>query len=119
MVDGPKLVIDYLLSYQLFQLPEFWAGVPSDVVDAALRAEVDAALGKALQAAMGSSCSGCTALHIVMRVVHTKVWKAIASAGPTVTDAVVAVVVSKRGYRPKPIVVYYKGDSGKAERLLL
>lgn len=106
---GPPMVVDYLITRQLAGMPEFWAAVPAAVAEEFRT--------RAVEAAAGRGCGGCTSLRAAMTPVHNALWDRLA-AEPDL-EAVGAVVAAKRGYRPRPVAVYYVDGSGETRVLTI
>jgi len=113
---GPKLVIDHMITYQLLGMDEFWAALPRELAD--IREAGREAHAKALQIAMGKTCAGCTSIKSAVGPVHNLIWsRLVASAAPT--HEIVDLISAKRGYRPRPISIYFKDETGKVHLLTL
>jgi hypothetical protein len=118
--DGPRLVIDHMIMYQLLNSEAFWDMVPMTVA-AELREEGTEVGRKALDIAMGRKCAGCTSIRSVVAPLHNRLWRMIAAVQPVPgsCDPLAGFIALKRGYRPRPIVVYYVGDDGGTAELNL
>lgn len=117
---GPKLVVDYNLTYQLACMDDFWAAGTDELRDTLLQDAKDA-VAKASAAASGQPCVGCTTLKAAVLPLHNKLWAWVASAidvGVSV-DWLIDFITAKRGYRPSPIEVYYKSSNGFQRTIVL
>jgi hypothetical protein len=120
MKSGPKLVVDYNVTYQLVCMDDFWHAGTQELKDE-LFADAKDGVQKAQAAAAGQSCTGCTTLKAAITPLHNKLWTWIAKAvevGVSV-DWLVDFITSKRGYRPSPIEVYYRCSTGFQRTLVL
>lgn len=118
MKPGPPFVVDYMITFQLLQLEELWDALPA--LAAELRPAAEEAKAKALRHAMGETCGGCGSIRDIVTPVHNRLWGHVAllrAAEPTAAEPVAALVAAKRGYRPTPIRVYYRGDDGQTHVL--
>jgi hypothetical protein len=113
-VLGPSLTLDVMLTLQLVRLTGFWKALPESF-PAAIRVEAEKAGDKAIDIAAGR-CSGCGGVRGAITPTHNAVWASIAAiaevAGEATLETLVAFIAKQRGYRPNPIVVYYKIDDG-------
>lgn len=117
---GPKLVVDYNVTYQLACMDDFWAACPAELRDTLLD-DAKVAVANAAAAAAGRPCVGCTTLKAAILPLHNKLWAWVGKAIEVnlSTDWLVAFVAGKRGYRPTPIEVYYKSANGFQRTLVL
>ena len=118
--DGPPLVLDCLLTRQLIAMNDFWEAAPPGLLEDLKPMAVEAA-DTALKIAMGQKCAGCTSLRAALTPVHNALWGRVARAREHGIDlgGVVDFVSAKRGYRPRPLTVYYKDDAGFQHQLTL
>ena len=115
--DGPKLVIDHMIMYQLLSEDAFWDTVPAGMDR---REEGKAAAQKALAIAMGRTCAGCTSIKSAVAPLHNWLWRGVAAAqanAPDTLEPLCGFLSLKRGYRPRPIVVYYVDGAGRTQEL--
>jgi hypothetical protein len=118
--DGPPLVIDHMITYQLIAMDGFWAAAPPGVLDDLLPLARECS-AKALKIAMGEGCTGCSSLKTAVQPIHTALWGRVAKAVElgVGADGLVDFIAAKRGYRPRPVEVYYKDEAGFQHRLTL
>jgi hypothetical protein len=118
--DGPKFVIDALITHQLLLMPEFWAAAPPGVQE--MKADADAAAKLASDVAAGKACAGCTSVRAALTPIHSRIWghlDLLHEVSPEAVQPVVDVIAAKRGYRPRPVEVYYKDVAGQTHRLTI
>lgn len=118
--DGPKLVVDCLITHQLILMPAFWDAVPPGVRE--MKGRADGAAAVASDIAMGKACAGCTSLRQALSPIHSEIWQHVDllhEAAPDAVQELVDLIARKRGYRPRPIEVYYKDSAGETHRLTL
>lgn len=118
--DGPRLVVDTLITHQLILMPEFWAAAPPGVGE--MKGRADGAAKVAHEIAMGRTCAGCTSLRQALTPIHCEIWQhldLLHAVSPEAVQPVVDVIAAKRGYRPRPIEVYYKDAAERTHRLAL
>ncbi len=118
---GPKLVVDYMITYQLLGMDEFWEALPP-LLAADLREAGREAHAKALKIATGGACAGCSSIKSAVWGVHCKLWHRLdllSGVEPQAVAPLVAAIAAKRGYRPSVIEVYYKDEAGHSRKLAL
>lgn len=118
--DGPKLVIDHLITHQLIGMDGFWAAAPPGMIDDLIPLAQECST-KALAIAMGQTCAGCTSLKTAIQPIHTALWERVAKAQKLGVEVggLTDFIAAKRGYRPRPVEVYYKDDAGFQHKLTL
>ncbi len=108
---GPKLHVTHDITIQLMDMEEFWALLPATCVG--IKAERTELRTK--------TCSGCTSRHTVSGL-HNKIWNRVcisiaAQQEPDTLTKLADLITAKRGYRPVPIEVYYKDETGHLIKL--
>jgi hypothetical protein len=114
---GPTLALDHNLLYQVLADPAFYAAVPAFFFmrDQGLAACAQIAGRLADPARRPGDCATCGNLKELIRplqrtfVAHLRKLHAEA---PAACAPLVAYLAARRGYRPTPVVVYYRGDDG-------
>ncbi len=115
MKDGPPYAIDSMSLYQLVADPDFFNRVPAlffmrDQAQAVVARIVDGLLGK-----RKSNCAGCGDVRKQMEPVASTfvtVIRQLADSAPQLLEPLADYVAERRGYRPRPIIVYYKKAGG-------
>jgi len=119
MRDGPKFIIDHMIAYQLFGDPEFFVKVP---VFFFLRDQAQACVHQIVTNIVdrpSGQCLGCSNIRSLLMPVMLALVKQIRSLAASGDDGSVALqplvdyISGKCNYRPRPISVYYRDDSGK------
>lgn len=108
---GPKFQITHDTMWQLIVMSEFWALLPATCVgikDEWLETQT-------------KKCSGCTSQRSIAGF-HSKIWNRIAVSiameqEPDTLTKLADLITAKRGYRPTPIEVYYKDETGHLIKL--
>ena len=119
--SGPKLIFEHMHLYQVLSDTKFWEHCP-EFLD--LREEGDAAHHKILIHVLGGEpgCLTCSTIKAVLReyqpLFAAKVVE-LAKKGGEGIDRFVTYISNKRGYRPEPIIVYYRGNDGTIKELQL
>lgn len=118
--DGPKLVIDHLITHQLIAMDGFWAAAPPGMIDDLLPLAKECG-EKALKIAMGQTCAGCNSLKGAIQPIHNALWARVAKGQELGIEPgdILTFIAAKRGYRPRPVEVYYKDEAGFQHRLTL
>lgn len=119
-VTGHPMVLDQLGLYQLIGFPEFAHALPPGCEDLLPMAEETRK--KVLDVAMGRVCAGCSSVRTVMQPFQNALGlrlAAIQQETPSVLDPLKTLILDKRNYRIRPVVVYYKGEQGQALKLTL
>ena len=114
---GPKLVIDQFILYQLVSFPAFAEALPPGCDD--LAPEADKVRKECLAIAMGETCLGCKTIKAAIQPFQDALGKRLAvvhQTTPYLLDPLIELIRRKRGYRPTPIVMYYK-DNGVTQTL--
>ena len=110
MKDGPEFAINYMTFHGMIGDPKFYDRAPAfffmkeqglaihqKIVDAILNNE--------------AGCRGCSnvqrAVEPLFRVFAAHVFK-LAQDSPEALDPVTEYIAEKKGYRPVPLVLYYK-----------
>lgn len=107
---GPELIIDHVILMQLSSMEEFYAALPAGCQD--LEALGRAAYQAALKAAQNGNCAACRSLRDIMRPVQTALGqrlRAVQHADAGALEPLAELISRKRGYRPLPLVLIYKG----------
>lgn len=117
MRDGPKLIVEYMTTYQLLSLERFWEHIPpgllNDVVD-----EAADTLQKIRQSVLTGACNGCGSVRTLMVPLHNKIWERLAdfaraSEAGKGLEPLLTFISKKRGYLPTQVIVYYTSNDGR------
>lgn len=115
---GTKLVLEHNILYQLLSDPLFWENVPEflDLKDTGERAHHFAVERLTTPKEISPGCVGCatfkSTLAPLLKEVAERVFEWAANS-PEKLDNLVTYITKRRGYRPNPIVMYHKDDSGQ------
>jgi hypothetical protein len=115
---GTKLVLEHNILYQLLSDPLFWESVPEFL---SLKDEGEKAHFFALEHLMtprevSPGCVGCTSLKATMGPILVTMAEMVvewSSNSPEKLENLVTYITKRRGYRPDPIVMYHKDNSGQ------
>jgi hypothetical protein len=112
---GPALALDHMLLYQLFQDPAFYAAVPAFFFLKGQGLAVTAKITASIVAG-DDGCGGCgggikAAMEPVI-VQFVEQLRKLKDDAPHALEPLVAYVAKRRGFRPVPLVVYYRGSDG-------
>jgi hypothetical protein len=118
--DGPPFVIDHMVVYQMFSDPEFFVQVPAFFF---LKEQAQACVAQIVNTVVDapkkdSNCLGCgnvrTIIAPAMTAFVSQICKLAASGegGIAALTPLVNYVSRRRGFRPRPLSVYYK-ENGK------
>lgn len=121
--EGPQFVIDVMVTYQLIGNPEFWEAAPPGLLDD-IRDSAREAYEKALAIARGDSCPGCNSIRAALTDTHNEIGRRLAGVQAVAAewrgfDPLVDFITRKRGYRPRPIIMFYKDTNGVTAKLEL
>lgn len=114
------LTLEPTIFYQLLADDEFYTVVPPSV--APLEEQAKKARQDALNIALGKACAGCSTIRDVLMPVmdeYGRQFAVIHQTDPAALDPLVNYIARKRGFRPTPIVLYYREVNGKTTRLIL
>lgn len=121
MRDGPPLIVEQNILYQLLAERGFWDRCPEL---SELRAEGEQThaevVRKVLHAQPG--CLGCSTLQAVMSPFLNRFARHLAAKqqeDPQQLRSFIDYVSSRRGFRPRPIIVYHKDQQGRIAPLQL
>lgn len=111
--DGPRLVVDPALTYRYVVRGGLWEALPPGLADDLID-WAGVAAAAVLQAAMGRP-RAVTPPSAAMAEFHDVFWDRLARAyqAGVGLDGLVAFVAADRGYRPRPVEVYYKSGDGR------
>lgn len=118
--DGPALVLEVSVLFQLLRADGFWAALPAGSDD--LREIGQLAADKAVGVAMGFECTSCSSLAAALAPIRDALGRRLASVQatqPALLDPVILWIAKKRGYRPRPIRLIYRDEVGSARTLNL
>lgn len=109
----PALIIDYNTTHQIVNMSDFWEVAPKDLFD------VVQATNKTVKP--DAACTSCGNLKTTVLPVHNAFWSWIANAIAVdlTVDWLVTFIITKRGYRPDSIRVYYRNAKGFRRLLVL
>jgi hypothetical protein len=114
MRSGPKLVIDHTVFYQLISSRKFYSEVPAFHF---MKEQGLAIAEQILQATLAreTQCAGCNNLKQsvdpLFRAFGAELYKLQADS-PEALTPLVTYISQKKGYRPMPIMLYYRTDDG-------
>lgn len=114
--DGPPLALDHLILYQMLGDPSFYSRVPVFyfLKEQGL-AVTDGIRQRLLDNNPSTGCPGCANVRGLMApLVDTFVThlKKLAVDAPAALEAMAVYVAERRGFRPRPILVYYRDKDG-------
>ena len=119
--DGPTLVIDQMILFQLLGDELFYRALPPGFDDLADQGR--SAYKQAVAQAMDQAgCNGCTGLKRIVTPVQVALGRrlaAVQSAQPEALVPLVRLITEKRGYRPRPVLMFYQDEAGKTRKLEL
>jgi hypothetical protein len=114
------LTLEPTIFYQLLADDEFYTVVPPSL--ATLEEQARKARQDALNVALGKACAGCSSVRDVLMPImdeYGRQLSVIHQADPEALNPLVDYISRKRGFRPTPIVLYYREVNGKTTRLIL
>jgi len=115
---GAKLVLEHNILYQLLSDPLFWENVPEflDLKDVGERAHYFAIERLTTPKEISPGCVGCATFKSTLSPLLSEVTAMVFEwtvNSPEKLNNLVAYITKRRGYRPSPIVMYHKDDSGQ------
>jgi hypothetical protein len=122
MKDGPPLVLDAIALFQLAADPAFFSTLPAGFSDweQSCRDAYMAVVNQTVRAP-ASACYRCGSVSHTMSPVLSELGRRLASfqASGGNLEPLANLVAAKRGYRPRPLVLYYRSEDGKILSLSL
>jgi len=113
--DGVKFAVDNMVLFQMLGDSFFYQALPAYCGDLqqAGKAAYDRVVRAALKNEDDPACFGCSSLNKVIDPWRDTLGQRLAKADAGDLEALAAYIGGKRGYRPRPIVMYYKDERGK------
>lgn len=114
---GPPYTLDRLGIYQLFRDRQFLQEAPAFLF---LSDIAKAVVAKVTESILHPRCQGCGSLRDMIEPLadpFVRVAVKTHQESPQALLPVVHTISRKLGYRPQPIVLYYKGTDGKIAAL--
>jgi len=110
--DGPPMALDHNLLYQMVTDPAFFRRVP---VLFFMKEQAEACAA----AFAAGECGGCGATGAMGPAMATFVRTLISTQrdAPEMLDPLVAYIAERRGYRPRPVRVYYRVGTDAPQRI--
>ena len=119
---GPKLILEHTHLYQIIADKDFWGACPEWVDLEKEGKKVHQEIVNRMLGIGDAACTGCSTLQLAIRPFQHKFSSyavKLYEEDISQLDSFVTYLTRKRGYRPKPIVVYYKDTDGRNRTLEL
>lgn len=121
--DGPKLVVDHMVMYQIISDDRFWSLVPAFAfMKTSSQHAVKQIVDQIVDSRGVTDCAGCSSIRPLMVPVVVVFGQHVAQLhqdSPEALNDLVSYISTRRKYRPRPIIVYYKDVSGKSAKVEL
>ena len=110
LTDGPQLVFNHIIFHGMIGDPKFYAKVPAFFF---MKEQGLAIYEKMLEAMLtpGVGCLGCSNVKKTLQPLMSMFAKhafELAQDSPEALEPLVEYIAEKKGYRPKPIILYYR-----------
>lgn len=119
--DGPGLIIDHMVMYQIISDDKFWSEVPAFAfMKNSSKHAVQQIVSQIVDSKGVSDCAGCSSLRpltVPILIVFGQHIAQLKQDSPEALNDLVDYIASRRGYRPVPIAVYYKDEGGKSAKV--
>lgn len=112
MRDGPKMAIDHNLFFQMIRDPKFFTAVPVFYFMKDQAAAVVATIDKAVADKNCVSCVNMKDRLMPLMSGFVRMCKALKHDNPAELERLVTYIAGRRGFRPRPLVVYTREQGG-------